>query len=459
MSNEFKELVEKKVKEIQQEVYIKHGILQKIVALFLSIQRGEFPGKKPPRGLLFYGPPGTGKTLLMKTLAKELELSDPIRIRGPEIISQYYGKSEARLRQVFALAKERAEKEKLAIIFIDELDSLAPRRDLTRGELEPRLVGQLLSLMDGLEIEKCPNCNSEKIKKDGFAFKCGNCGTTLSEGHVVVIGSTNRPGALDPALRRPGRFDLEIEFDPPSADERKEILKIILNNYASGQYTNINLDKIAEQTIGFTGADLLQLVNESLLQAAIEGKNEITPDDLKKAKNSVKPSALRGFNLEKPRDRRNEIEDEGIIKKIEGIVDDFSKNPRFKPILLSQELKLADKVASTIAYLVCGKLHCPYIVVRATWFRTRWFGEMERSIREFFGKVKRFEQCVVYIKHIDAIVISEDEKLYGATLELLEQLTELSDSNAKLLLLCSAKWPKKIDPQVREILLDFGEVI
>jgi len=235
MPKEFKESVKEKVREIQQEVYIKDEILEKIVALFLSLRDGRFPSKKPPRGLLFYGPPGTGKTLLMKTLAKKLGLSEPIMIRGPEIISQYYGKSEARLRQIFTLAKERAEEENLAIIFIDELDSLAPRRDLTKGDLEPRLVGQLLSLMDGLERE-------------------------VSKGHVIVIGSTNRPEALDTALRRPGRFDLEIEFDPPSVDEREEILKILLNNYAEGRYANINLDEIAEQIIGFTGADLLQLL-------------------------------------------------------------------------------------------------------------------------------------------------------------------------------------------------------
>ncbi|RLI98750.1 MAG: AAA family ATPase, partial [Candidatus Aenigmatarchaeota archaeon] len=151
MSSEFRERVREKVKEIQQEVYIKDDILEKIVGLFLSLKEGRFPSRKPPRGILFYGPPGTGKTLLMKTLARKLKLSEPIIIRGPEIISQYYGKSEYRLRQRFDLAKERAEEENLAIIFIDEIDSIAPRRDLTRGELEPRLVGQLLSLMDGLE--------------------------------------------------------------------------------------------------------------------------------------------------------------------------------------------------------------------------------------------------------------------------------------------------------------------
>lgn len=127
MLNEFKETAREKVKEIQQEVYIKDEILLKIVALFLSIKEGKFPSKKPPRGLLFYGPPGTGKTLLMKVLARKLGLSEPIIIRGPEIISQYYGKSEARQRQVFDQAREKAEEESLAIIFIDELDSITPR--------------------------------------------------------------------------------------------------------------------------------------------------------------------------------------------------------------------------------------------------------------------------------------------------------------------------------------------
>jgi len=420
MPNEFREIVKEKVKEIQQEVYIKDEILEKIVALFLSLRDGRFPSKKPPRGLLFYGPPGTGKTLLMKTLAKKLGLSEPIIIRGPEIISQYYGKSEARLRQIFTLAKERAEEENLGVIFIDELDSLAPRRDITKGELEPRLVGQLLSLMDGLERE-------------------------VSRGHVIVIGSTNRPEALDPALRRPGRFDLEIEFDPPSADERKEILKILLNNYASGRYANINLDEISEQTIGFTGADLLQLLNESLLQAALEGRDFITQEDLLNAKNNVKPSALREFNIEKPKDRSAEIEDREIVDKIWQIADDFSRNPHFEPILLS---KSADQIASTMAYIVCQRLHCPYVVVRGTWFRTRWFGEMERSIRELFGKINRLRPCVVYIKNIDAISVSEDEHLYGAILELLDSLTNLSDNNAEVLLLSSTKDEDKLDQEI-----------
>jgi transitional endoplasmic reticulum ATPase len=424
MSSEFIEEVKKEVKEIQQKVCIKEEILQKIVAIFLSIKKGTFPSKRPPRGLLFYGPPGTGKTLLMRVLAEKLKLSEPIIIRGPEIISPYYGKSEARLREAFEEAKEKAEKENLAIIFIDEIDSIAPRRDQTRGELEPRLVGQLLSLMDGLERE-------------------------ITKGHVIVIGSTNRPEALDPALRRPGRFDLEIEFDPPNTEERKRILEILLNEYAPNKYKDINLDEIAEQTIGFTGADLLQLLNESLLLAALEGRDYIAQKDLLKAKDNIRPSALREFYMEKPKNRINEIENKEIVKKIEGLTRQFSEKPQFKAILLRQDISLADKVASTIAYLISEKLSCPYIVVRATWFKSKWFGEMERSIRELFERIKRLQPCIVYIKVLDAIAPKvTNEHLHGAILEILEYLTEFRDNNVKILLLCSAV--NEIAPQIEE---------
>lgn len=427
MQNEnFRDKVKENVKEIQQEVYIKDETLEKIVAIFLSLKEDRFPSTKPPRGILFYGPPGTGKTLLMKTLAKKLQLSEPIMIRGPEIISQYYGKSEARLRLAFAQAKEIAEKENLAIIFIDELDSLAPRRDMTKGELEPRLVGQLLALMDGLEKEK-------------------------PKGHVVVIGSTNRPEALDPALRRPGRFDLEIEFDPPDVNGRKEILKLLLKNYANfinnkKEYSNEEkLKQVAEQTVGFTGADLLQLLNESLLMATLDGRNFITPEDLLKAKNLVRPSALREFFIEEPKNRFDEIKDKNIEERIEKIANDFSDSRKLKLILLNltnsdnqkslPNQSLSDKIATTIAYMVHQKGY-PYIFVRATRFRSRWFGDMEKSIREFFGKLMQTQPCVVYIKNFDAIA-AQEEHLRGAVLELLDNFTELSDNKAEVLILCS----------------------
>jgi len=306
----------------------------------------------------------------------------------------------------------RAEDENLAIIYIDELDSLTPHRDLTKGELEPRLVGQLLSLMDGLEKE-------------------------IPKGHVVVIGSTNRPDALDLALRRPGRFDLEIEFDPPDIDERKEILKILLNNYTNGDYTTINLDVIAEQTIGFTGADLLLLINESLLHAALEGKKSINQNDMLIVKNNIRPSAIREFNIEKPKNKENEIKDEETVEKIEQIADNFSNNPTFRFILISKDLRTANDISSTIAYLVSEKLYSPYLVVRTTRFRKKWFGETERSIRELFEKVKRLQPCVVYFKNFNAIAMPTDEHLHGAILELIDYLIEFSDDNNKVLLLCS----------------------
>ncbi len=431
MSNEFKKRVREKIREVQKEVYIRDDILEEIIALFLSLKEEKFPSKKPPRGILLFGPPGTGKTLLMKTLAEKLDLSEPIIIRGPEIISQYYGKSERRLRQTFAVARDRAEEENLAIIFIDEIDSIAPRRDLTKGELEPRLVGQLLSLMDGLERE-------------------------VTRGHVVVVGSTNRPEALDPALRRPGRFDLEIEFDPPNVDERREILKIILNNYAPRRYEDIDFEEIAELTVGFTGADLLQLVNEALLQAALDGREKITHEDLLKARKRVKPSALREFNLEKPKDRSQEIPDE-IRDKVDKIVNDFLSNPKFEPIILGPSLwKYADKIASTIAYKICEEVGCPYIVARAPRFRSRWFGETEYSIRRFFEKIKDNQPCVVYIKGFDAIGNSREELLRGAILEVAGYLDEFRDNNVKILLLSSIYG--EMDPLIKGYFKDIEQI-
>lgn len=518
MSNEFTESVDKKMQEILQEVYIEEDVLKEIVGLFLAIKDGTFPSTRPPRGLLFYGPPGTGKTLLMNTLADKLDLSEPIIIRGPEIISQYYGKSEYRLRQVFVQAKERAKEKKLAIVYIDEIDSLAPRRDLMKGELEQRLVGQLLSLMDGLKKEE----------------------KETSDEHVIVIGSTNRPDALDPALRRPGRFDLEIEFDPPKFGGRKEILEIIIGKYAHEKCANIsNLDEIAEKTIGFTGADLLQLFNKSSLRAVLDGRAYITQEDLSDVKKNVKPSALREFNMEEPKDYSNlyvcsmdkvpgtdskrflrhlvsdhdidwakdakiQKSDDGRniylstdensarilvdddaedmiletsdgktrnlkvkkidsklniysneivgveIDKLEQIAKDFSEKRGFKTFLLSHRAPLNNKIASTIADFVReSRSSGPYIVIRSTQFKGRWHGEMERSIRQFFEKVKQNQPCVVYIKNLDVITSPNDENLRGAISELSEQLAELDDDiDTEVLLLGSGT--EEIASEIKE---------
>ncbi|MFW9877443.1 MAG: AAA family ATPase [Candidatus Thorarchaeota archaeon] len=429
----FNQEIQRKVIEVQEEVYIKEEKLRKIIAIFLSIKNNKYPGGNPPRGLLFYGPPGTGKTLLMKTLASKLNFSEPIIIRGPEIFSQYYGKSEAKLRQIFALAEEDANEHGLSIIFIDELDSIAPSRDSTKGDLEPRLVGQLLTLMDGFKSQ-------EKKPENG---------------HVIIIGSTNRPDILDPALRRPGRFDLEIEFDPPDSKERAEILKIILKQFPKGQYDNsIKFKHISEKLIGFTGADILQLINESFLKSLLDGKNFISEDDLLSSIKFVKPSALREFYIEPPKDRITSIKDELLKNEIKELSNRFSTNPKFTSILI-KDFSLADSIASTIAFQVLkkSKFKCPYIEVRGIMYTSRHFGEMEKSIRKLFQKINFLEISIVYVKSIDSIAGSSQENLRGAVIELLEDLYNLKNSNHKVLFMCSASG--EIDKNIKDILDEF----
>ena len=431
----FLEKLKDKKEEIKKRVIIRDEVLDKIVGLFLLLKGGMFPGGEPPRGILFYGPPGTGKTLLMRTLAEQLGIGRVI-IRGPEIVSQYYGQSEARLRKKFREAEYLAREKGLAILFIDEIDAIAPRRDMVRGELEPRLVGQLLSLMDGLE------------------------GGREKKGHVMVIGSTNRPEALDPALRRPGRFDMEVEFEPPTLEERREILGILLNKVKEEspydiEISGLDLTTIAERTEGFTGADLRQLVNEVLLRVALKEQHRITQEDLEEARRHVTPSALRGYRLEEPKDRRDEIQDREIVRKIGEIVKAFIERPTFMPILLQFDRKsrLADKVASTIAHGIRRHFGCPYFVVNCNLFKSRWFGETEWSIRQFFEKVRRVHRCVAYLKLFDTIANSQEEHMRGAVLEVSEYLYEFEDNDIQTVLMCSVSG--RVDEDIRVIFRNF----
>jgi len=233
-------------------------------------------GIEPPKGILLYGPPGVGKTLLAKALANETGAYF-IAINGPEVMSKYYGESEQKLRQIFEEAKKNAP----AIIFIDEIDAIAPKREEVVGEVEKRVVAQLLALMDGLE----------------------------ERGKVVVIGATNRPDALDPALRRPGRFDREIEVPPPDKRARREILSVHTRNVPLAE--DVDLDKLAEMTYGYTGADLAALVKEAAMNAlrrflkehAIDldkpipsellQKLKVTMADFYRAMKNVAPSLMR----------------------------------------------------------------------------------------------------------------------------------------------------------------------
>ncbi|MGC8752524.1 MAG: AAA family ATPase, partial [Fervidicoccaceae archaeon] len=247
-------------------------------------------GIEPPKGVLLYGPPGTGKTLLAKALANEIGAYF-IAISGPEIMSKFYGESEQRLREIFQQAQENAP----SIIFIDEIDSIAPKREEVTGEVERRVVAQLLTLMDGLK----------------------------ERGRVVVIGATNRPNAVDPALRRPGRFDREIEIGPPDVKARKEILMVHTRNVPLAE--DVDLDKIASMTHGFTGADIAALVKEAAMNAIrrfieekkIEVDKPIKPEVLKELKvtwndfmnamKDVNPSLIREVYVEVPNVKWSDI--------------------------------------------------------------------------------------------------------------------------------------------------------
>ncbi|TRM86514.1 AAA family ATPase, partial [Sulfolobus sp. E3] len=248
-------------------------------------------GIEPPKGILLYGPSGVGKTLLARALANEIGAYFT-SINGPEIMSKFYGESEQRLREIF----EEAEKNSPAIIFIDEIDAIAPKREEVTGEVEKRVVAQLLTLMDGIK----------------------------GRGKVIVIGATNRPDAVDPALRRPGRFDREIEIRPPDDKARKEILQVHTRNMPLAD--DVNLDKIAEQTHGYTGADLAALAREAAMNALRRFINEnkinleqqqipvdalkelkVTMQDFVNAMKFIQPTLLREVYVEVPKVRWQDI--------------------------------------------------------------------------------------------------------------------------------------------------------
>ena len=422
--------IEKYVEGIKKKVYVDEDVLRRLVLIFVKIRNKNFPSPKPPRGILFYGPPGTGKTRLMKAIVSTLKNNEyeipNFMISGPEIISEYYGKSEARLRRIFAQAQEAADREGLAIIYIDELDSIAPRRDIVRGELEPRLVGQLLAAMDGLEKEKD------------------------HKGHVVVIGSTNRPEALDPALRRPGRFDLEFEFDIPDQKGREEILKILLkeiNVDTSESIWKEKIREIAKQTTGFTGADLQHLINEAIMRALSEKREgRIEPEDLMNVVNNITPSTWRGYSIEKAsnmEDFSSEFDSE-IKEKIKDTSDKFLENKQFKLVDISRWWNkkviypsTERKIVSSIAYRIGKKEDMPLIEVRAGVYRSRWFGESERQIRELFAKIRRTQPCIVFIQGLNALTANGSENTAGIINELIYQIDKIQEDNAQVLLLIS----------------------
>ncbi len=349
-------------------------------------------GIEPPKGILLYGPPGCGKTLLAKAVANESG-AHFISINGPEIMSKYYGESEKKLRQIFEEAKRNAP----SIVFIDEIDSIAPNRNEVTGEVERRVVAQLLSLMDGLE----------------------------SRGDVVVIGATNRPEALDPALRRPGRFDREIEIGVPDRKARLEILQIHTRNVPLAD--DVDLEKLANVTHGYVGADLAALVREAAMAALrrilpkIDLEEEaipievieslkVTNADFMEALKLVQPSAMREIAIEVPRVRWDDIGDlEDAKKSLRELVEMPLKNPEAftrlgieppRGILLYGPPGCGKTL---LAKAVATESEANFISVKGPELLSKWVGESEKAVREVFRKARAVAPAIIFIDEIESL--------------------------------------------------------
>ena len=349
-------------------------------------------GVEAPKGILLYGPPGTGKTLLAKAVATESS-AHFISISGPEIMSKFYGESEARLREIFKEAKEKSP----TIIFIDEIDSIAPKREEVTGEVERRVVSQLLSLMDGLE----------------------------GRGKVIVIAATNRPNAIDPALRRPGRYDREIEIKVPDKIGRKDILEI--HSRGMPLSDDVDISKLSAITHGFVGADLEGLCKEAAMKTLRRflpdmklEEDKIDPEflenievemnDFEKALRDITPSAMREVYVEIPDVHWDDIGGLKEVKrelqeavewplKFQGIYENIGYNMP-KGILLYGP---SGTGKTLLAKAVAKESETNFINIRGPELLSKWVGESERGIRETFRRARQSAPCVIFFDEIDSI--------------------------------------------------------
>ena len=378
-----------------------------------------------PKGVLLHGPPGTGKTLLAKAVANETN-AHFISLSGPEIMSKYYGESEERLRQIF----DEAAKNAPSIVFIDEIDSIAPKREEVSGEVEKRVVAQLLSLMDGME----------------------------SRGKVVVIAATNRPDALDPALRRPGRFDREIEIGVPDQQGRLEVLQIHTRGMPLAE--DVDLQKLASSSHGFVGADLEALAKEAAMRSlrrvlpsidlekkSIPGEvlNKITVkmSDFQDALTEVEPSAMREVLVEVPNVHWSDVGGLAQVKselqeavewpiKYRDVFDYARTNPP-KGILLYGPPGTGKTL---LAKAVANESEANFISIKGPELLSKWVGESERGVREVFHKARQAAPCVVFMDELDSLVPTRGgsmgdnqvtERVVSQVLTELDGLEELRD--------------------------------
>ena len=379
-------------------------------------------GIAPPKGVLMHGPPGTGKTLLAKAVASESD-AHFIAINGPEIMSKYVGGSEENLREYF----EEAEENSPSIIFIDELDAIAPKREETNGEVERRTVAQLLTLMDGLK----------------------------SRGQVVVIGATNRPDSLDPALRRPGRFDREIEIGVPDSEERKEVLEIHTRNMPLAE--DVDLDKIANTTHGFVGADLESLCKEAAMRVVrrilpeIQNDEEIpkevmekivvTGNDFKNAQKEIQPSALREVLVQIPDIKWDDVGGlEDVKQELKEAVEWPLKHPEtfqrlgIRPPKGTLLYGIPGTGKTLLAKAVASESEANFISVKGPELLSKWVGESEKGVREVFRKAKQAAPTVIFFDEIDAIAStrSGNDGDSGVTKRVVNQLLTEMDGLEEL---------------------------
>jgi len=349
-------------------------------------------GVEAPKGVLLYGPPGTGKTLLARALASETNAHFEI-LSGPEIMSKYYGESEERLRQLFKTAEENAP----SIVLIDEIDSIAPKREEVTGEVERRVVAQLLALMDGME----------------------------ARGKVVVIGATNRPDALDQALRRPGRFDREIEIGVPNRESRLEVLQIHARGMPLSK--DVNLEKLADVTHGFVGADLAALAREAGMRslrrilpeldlevesipAEVLNRIEVNNDDFLDALKDLEPSAMREVMVESPNVKWEEIGGLGEVKQ--QLVESVEWPLAYAKLFQHMDAKPPKGILlygppgtgkTLLAKAVATESQANFISVKGPEFLSKWVGESEKAVRETFRKARQAAPSVVFLDEIDSI--------------------------------------------------------
>ena len=373
-------------------------------------------GVEPHSGILLYGPPGCGKTLLAKVLASESE-ANMFPINGPEIMNKYYGETEAKLRDIFKEAKDKSP----SIIFIDEIDAIAPKREEVYGDVEKRVVAQLLALMDGL----------------------------TDRGNVIVLGATNRPDSVDPALRRPGRFDREFEITVPNEDERYEILQIHTRGMPISE--DIDLKDLSSELHGYTGADIKSLCREAAMKSIRRYLPEIDLEtekissevlqsmqikliDFYDAMHEVVPTAMREFYVERPKIWWHDVGGLDEIKKslTDNLITAIKEPNKFikmgvKPPKGALLYGPPGCGKTLLARAVATETGANMILVRGPEIISKWMGESEKAVREIFRKAKASSPCVVIFDELDALAkIKSREGSAGETI-LSQLLTEIEE--------------------------------